>query len=77
MAVNTYKRGEKPEIERLKRDVSERLDKVCAGWSAAEKEALVLKIVQNEMMFPSGRLMADIILEADLARVTTNAKGKR
>lgn len=64
-----FNRGEPVEIERLKKDVNERLAKVCVGWTAEEKEALVLKIVQNELMYPSGRLVTDILLEDDLARL--------
>ena len=70
-----FTRGEPKEIERLKQDVNERLAKVCVGWSASEKEALVLKIVQNELMYPSGRLMADIVLEDDLARLRNKKSG--
>jgi len=71
----THRPGEPQEIERLKQDVNDRLAKVCVGWTASEKEALVLKIVQNELMYPSGRLMADILLEDDLARLRAKKTG--
>ena len=75
--MNLFRHGEEPEVERLKRDVEKRLEKVCASWPAADREALVLKIVQNELMFPSGRLMADIILEDDIARAGIRKTAKR
>jgi hypothetical protein len=75
--MNLFRHGEDIEVERLKQDVCARLEKVCAGWTAEEKEALILKIVQNELMFPSGRLMADIMLEDDLARVRRKKSGER
>lgn len=57
------------DIELLKQNIRERLERVCAGWSVADKEALVNKVTMNEIRFPSGRLMSDFAVESEAQRL--------
>lgn len=62
-------RHDRTDIEALKRDIRERLAKVCAGWSPADTEALVNQVTMNELRYPSGRLMSDFEIESEAQRL--------
>lgn len=66
MDGNRYKHKD---VEVLKNDIRNRLAKVCAGWSDADREALVNKVTVNELRYPSGRLTSDIIMESEAERL--------
>ena len=57
------------QLEILKKDIAARLARVCDGWTHAEREELVSRIAQNELRFPSGRFLSDVLQEDEMRKL--------